>query len=95
MSLDSVNAVFRLRNAQNRTVSSNLLAAPASRDSTGLDDGELYDTGPYPAMFPGTDLVGGQVWLFDSADIPAVIAELDEVEEYRPDTSRPTCTIAK
>ena len=46
--------------------------------------GELYDTGPYPAMFAGKDLVGGQAWLFDPSDMPAVLAELDDVEEYRP-----------
>lgn len=46
--------------------------------------GELYDTGPYPALFPGSDKVGGQVWIFDPVDLPAVLAELDDVEEYRP-----------
>lgn len=46
--------------------------------------GELYDTGPYPALFAGQDMVGGQVWIFDVDDLPAVVKDLDEVEEYRP-----------
>jgi gamma-glutamylcyclotransferase (GGCT)/AIG2-like uncharacterized protein YtfP len=46
--------------------------------------GELYDTGPYPAMFPGEDMVAGQVWIFDRSDMEAVIRELDLVEEYQP-----------
>lgn len=46
--------------------------------------GELYDTGPYPALFPGEDAVGGQVWIFDPSDMASVIQELDQVEEYRP-----------
>lgn len=46
--------------------------------------GELYDTGPYPALFPGDDMVAGQAWLFDPADLPAVLEQLDAIEEYRP-----------
>lgn len=46
--------------------------------------GELYDTGPYPALFAGSDSVGGQVWLFDPVDMAPVLDQLDEVEEYRP-----------
>ncbi len=46
--------------------------------------GALYDTGPYPALFAGEDMVAGQVWIFDADDMQQVIADLDIVEEYRP-----------
>lgn len=44
--------------------------------------GELYDTGPYPALFPGSDRVAGELWTFSVTAIETVLAELDEVEEY-------------
>ena len=46
--------------------------------------GELYDTGPYPALFPGHDLVAGEIWRFPCNEIDGVLRELDEIEEYRP-----------
>jgi gamma-glutamylcyclotransferase (GGCT)/AIG2-like uncharacterized protein YtfP len=46
--------------------------------------GELYDTGPYPALFPGKDRVAGELWTFPGAAMPTVLAELDLVEEYTP-----------
>ncbi len=46
--------------------------------------GELYDTGPYPALFEGHDLVAGELWTFDADSLTQVLIELDIVEEYRP-----------
>ncbi len=42
--------------------------------------GELYDTGPYPAMLPGEGWVAGELWSFDPAQAARVLAALDRVE---------------
>lgn len=46
--------------------------------------GELYDTGPYPALFAGGDSVAGELWFFSSQAIARVLKVLDRVEEYEP-----------
>ena len=46
--------------------------------------GELFDTGPYPALFPGREYVAGEVWTFEPTAFAEVLRVLDEVEEYRP-----------
>ena len=46
--------------------------------------GELYDTGPYPALFSGNDYVAGEVWTFDGDVFDEVLRTLDAIEEYRP-----------
>lgn len=46
--------------------------------------GELYDTGPYPALFAGRDKIAGELWTFDTETIASVLEALDEVEEYQP-----------
>ena len=46
--------------------------------------GELYDTGPYPALFAGTDQIAGELWTFSSQTIASVLRALDLVEEYEP-----------
>lgn len=46
--------------------------------------GELTDTGPYPALFHGSDAVAGEVWIFDQVSMARVLEVLDDVEEYRP-----------
>ncbi len=46
--------------------------------------GELFDTGSYPALLPGSDKVLGELWSFSSADFEAIVKVLDEIEEYRP-----------
>ncbi len=46
--------------------------------------GELYDTGSYPALIPGTDKVLGELWTFAASDFEAVTRVLDEIEEFRP-----------
>ncbi len=45
--------------------------------------GELYDTGPYPALRPGSDAILGEVWSYATADYSVVAHVLDEIEEYR------------
>ncbi len=45
--------------------------------------GELYDTGPYPALRPGGDAILGEVWSYTTADFSAVVHVLDEIEDYR------------
>jgi gamma-glutamylcyclotransferase (GGCT)/AIG2-like uncharacterized protein YtfP len=44
--------------------------------------GELYDTGPYPALRPGNDPVLGEVWSYPAHDLAIVTRVLDEIEEY-------------
>lgn len=46
--------------------------------------GELYDTGPYPALFSGQDSVAGELWIFDAEAMPRVLQVLDRIEEYQP-----------
>lgn len=46
--------------------------------------GELYDTGPYPALFAGSDSVAGELWIFSGQTIARVLKALDQVEEYEP-----------
>lgn len=46
--------------------------------------GELYDTGPYPALIPGTDQVGGELWFYATEDTPDVFDVLDKIEDYSP-----------
>lgn len=45
----------------------------------------LYDLGAYPAIAEGDDWVLGEVWCFDSSDMPATLATLDAIEGYRSD----------
>lgn len=49
--------------------------------------GTLYDLGPYPALVPGDDTVGGELWHIAPPDIAVTLAALDRVEGYanRPD----------
>lgn len=49
--------------------------------------GTLYDLGPYPALTPGEDTVGGELWHIAPEDIAITLAALDHVEGYadRPD----------
>ncbi len=42
--------------------------------------GRLYDTGPYPALVQGTDLVAGELWSFRADDMHATLSVLDEIE---------------
>lgn len=46
-------------------------------------EAELYDTGPYPAIGVGHDLVAGELWMFLPSEIASVLSALDEVEGYR------------
>jgi gamma-glutamylcyclotransferase (GGCT)/AIG2-like uncharacterized protein YtfP len=50
--------------------------------------GELYDTGPYPAMFRGTDRVLGELWSFPSIDADIVFEVLDQIEGTNQGTTR-------
>lgn len=42
--------------------------------------GELYDTGPYPAMLRGNDRVVGELWSFVADDVAIVSEVLDRIE---------------
>ena len=49
--------------------------------------GNLYDLGPYPALLPPEvdstgDTIEGEVWTFESLDLPEVLRVLDEIECY-------------
>jgi len=49
--------------------------------------GTLYDLGPYPALVPGDETVGGELWRFAQEHLAATLAALDRVEGHagRPD----------
>ena len=49
--------------------------------------GELYDTGPFPAMVHGEDRVLGEVWMYEADQIARVLQVLDEIEV----TNQPGC----
>ncbi len=84
MSLDPVSAVFVYGTLKTGQCRERCWPRPPREIRRAWTYGELYDTGPYPALFAGQDMVGGQVWIFGAEDMPIVLAELDEVEEYRP-----------
>ena len=44
--------------------------------------GILFDLGPYPAMLPGNDLVGGEFWEITAQDMPVTLQVLDHIEGY-------------
>ena len=44
--------------------------------------GALYDLGEYPALVPGDDTVGGELWHIAASDIAVTLAALDRVEGY-------------
>ncbi len=44
--------------------------------------GALYDLGPYPALVPGDDTVGGELWHIAECDIAVTLAALDRIEGY-------------
>lgn len=44
--------------------------------------GALYDLGPYPALIPGEEVIGGELWILAPAAIEVTLAALDEVECY-------------
>lgn len=84
MTLDSINALFVYGTLKTGQCRESCWPRRPREIRRAWTYAELYDTGPYPAMFAGSDPVGGQVWIFDPEDMPAVITELDDVEEYRP-----------
>jgi gamma-glutamylcyclotransferase (GGCT)/AIG2-like uncharacterized protein YtfP len=47
-----------------------------------LTRGQLYDTGPYPAMIEGDDWVVGELWSFHLTDQTTIARVLDVIEEY-------------
>jgi gamma-glutamylcyclotransferase (GGCT)/AIG2-like uncharacterized protein YtfP len=50
----------------------------------GTINAALFDLGIYPAAVPSND--GSRVWgeVYETSDLPGVLATLDEIEGYRP-----------
>ncbi len=46
---------------------------------------DLFDLGPYPAATPGKHWLLGEIWEFNSEDMPQTIRELDLIEGYYKD----------
>jgi len=46
--------------------------------------GQLWDLGSYPGLCSGNDSILGELWTFDSNDIPATLDILDGIEGYDP-----------
>ena len=44
--------------------------------------GALFDTGPYPALTEGDDLVAGELWMFEDDQINEILQVLDAEEGY-------------
>ena len=49
--------------------------------------GELYDTGPFPALVAGSDRVAGELWSYEPSAITTVLKALDVIEG----TNQPGC----
>ncbi len=48
----------------------------------GWIHGALFDTGPYPALDVGDDLVAGELWMFEDDQIDEILHVLDDEEGY-------------
>ncbi len=44
--------------------------------------GTIYDFGKYPGLVAGDDVVAGELWRFNAADMPATLAALDKIEGF-------------
>lgn len=53
------------------------------RVSRATTVGTLYDLGPYPALMSGDDVVAGELWTFEQAQMPHTLRVLDDVEDFR------------
>ncbi len=42
----------------------------------------MYHLPSYPALVPGPEIILGELWHFDPADMPRTLTVLDEVEHY-------------
>ena len=42
--------------------------------------GELYDTGPYPALIEGQDCIRGELWSYNHEAMERIRSVLDEIE---------------
>ncbi|MCE2813977.1 MAG: gamma-glutamylcyclotransferase [Planctomycetaceae bacterium] len=49
--------------------------------------GQLWDLGSYPGLCLGNDSILGELWTFDSKDIPATLDILDGIEGYDPSSA--------
>ncbi|MCC6508309.1 MAG: gamma-glutamylcyclotransferase [Pirellulaceae bacterium] len=84
MSLDTLTAVFVYGTLKTGQCRERCWPCEPLSVEKAWTAGELYDTGPYPALFRGDDLVGGELWTFPESSMALVLSELDAVEEYRP-----------
>lgn len=84
MPIDSVVAVFVYGTLKSGQCRHHCWPAEPLTVEKAWTLGELYDTGPFPALFPGEDRVAGELWNFPSDAIARVLNALDVIEEYRP-----------
>lgn len=80
-------AIFVYGTLQRGEVRERLWPRPPVSIEPATVRGALYDLGPYPALVPGEDTVGGELWHIAAEDIGVTLAALDRVEDYadRPD----------
>ena len=45
--------------------------------------GSLFDLGDYPALIPGSDRIGGEIWSFQPSDMAVTLQVLDEIEDFQ------------
>lgn len=78
-------AAFFVYGTLKRGQSNHQLIAPAVLTAVPATiRGRLYDVGPFPALGPGDDVVHGELMTVASADLPRLLATLDDLEGYEP-----------
>jgi gamma-glutamylcyclotransferase (GGCT)/AIG2-like uncharacterized protein YtfP len=62
-----------------------LIAPYARAVEPATTSGLLFDHGPFPALIAGAGRVRGELVRLDPADLDAALAQVDRLEDYRPD----------
>lgn len=82
---DGPDALFVYGTLKRGQLNFPLLAPHARAIAPATTRGYLHDLGLYPAMSAGEGTVRGELVRLDPADLPAVLAVIDRLEDYRPD----------
>jgi gamma-glutamylcyclotransferase (GGCT)/AIG2-like uncharacterized protein YtfP len=80
--MDSCNSVFAYGTLQRGEVRGEMWPRPPRSVQPATVRGRLHDLGPYPALVQGNDLIRGELWTFESGDMPDTLATLDAIEGH-------------
>ncbi len=93
MTLESINAVFVYGTLKTGQCRESCWPRKPLEVRRAWTLGALYDTGPYPALFAGEDMVAGQVWIFDADDMQQLLPTWTSSKSIARVTKPQTCTI--